>query len=144
MEIYDAIDKLVDISKEKLSHLKELTLVCQGISLDIVKGDYEIINNHNTNRFELEILLSKLDLEFCDIMEELDKKGIDSFDKIDPMVYPNIKKLRNVVSEILEYEEKLSAIKLRNNQIMSDIERDSRYKNGKAVEAYKKQKLNKM
>lgn len=144
MGIYDAIGKLIDISEEKLNALKDLEAVCESITLCLAKEDYESVDLHNNNRFDIEIQINGLDTEFYNVIIWLNNEGIDNFDKIDSMVYPNIKKLKKIVANILNYEEKLSIIKLKNNQLMSESTRDNtKAYHKKAIGAYKKQKLNK-
>lgn len=144
MGIYEAIEKLVTISQQKLKNLQQLTAVCENIHVDINESDHDKLSGHTKERFDVEMVISQLDLAFYRVVKELEIEGIDSFDKIDSLVYPNIKKLKPIVSDILIIEEKLSAIKLKNNQFLSSAERAKDYKIGKATKAYSKQKqLNK-
>ena len=143
MGINDAIEKLVTISDEKLGLLNNLVVIWERLSSDIIRCNQNNVTKYTNERFDMEVLISKLDLEFYRTMAELETFGINGFDKVDSIVYPNIKNLKTIVGDILEVEEKLSNIKLRNNQLLSNIERDSTTVSEKAISAYKKQKLNK-
>lgn len=103
MNANKAIDELIDISKEKYSLLTKYKNFTNSEKIHIRNSNIELLLDDINNKNDLQKKIDSLDLRFYAILKDLKNElKIDSFEKINPKLYPNVLSLQKVIKDIME------------------------------------------
>jgi len=119
MSIFEIIDELIEISKNKHRFL-QITL---GIEKNINKSIQSDIEENTVKQIELKDRYTKecdkLDVRFYTLFNELKSNlDVDTMDKISLEKYPQLKELKKIVGEILRVTEEIEIIDNKNAEIL--------------------------
>lgn len=120
----DKIDELISLSREKNQLINEMYNFTKGQKEEIKKEDMDNLNKILDNKDNLIKEINKLDRTFLTIFSQIKKdENIENIDELDVQLYPNLKELKDIVTEI---SSTLVAISLldeeNNNNIKKKIE----------------------
>lgn len=97
----DNIDKLISLSKEKKQLIDEMYNLTKTQKREIEKEDMDNLNNILDEKDKLIQKTNKIDVEFLTIFSQIKKdENIKNIDELDVELYPNLKALKEVVTEI--------------------------------------------
>ncbi len=113
------IDKLISLSKEKNQLINEMYGFTKAQKQEIEKED---INKLNTLLDEKDILIKKInqiDIEFLNIFSQIKKEEkVENIYDLDVKKYPNLKDLKDIVTEISSTLMAISLLDEENNKNM--------------------------
>lgn len=120
----DKIDELISLSREKNQLINEMYNFTKVQKEEIKKEDMDNLNKILDNKDNLIKEINKLDRTFLTIFSQIKKdENIENIDELDVQLYPNLKELKDIVTEI---SSTLVAISLldeeNNNNIKKKIE----------------------
>lgn len=116
----DMIRKLIEISDIKRYYLTDIIDLLKK-EVRIIQGDDYLVNYDILHeKFKMEEMVLKLDVEFVQTLDEIkDSEGITSLIELDKHTYPNLYDLKMVVEdisilegEIEEIQSKLKKLKI--------------------------------
>lgn len=115
----DNIDKLISLSKEKKQLINEMHNFTEAQKKEIEKEDMDNLNNILDEKDKLIQKINKIDIEFLTIFSQIKKdENIENIDELDAKLYPNLKELKEVVTDISSTLIALSLLDEENNKDM--------------------------
>ncbi|NLV75889.1 MAG: flagellar protein FlgN [Tissierellia bacterium] len=115
----EKIDKLISISEEKaklLEDMRQYTIVQKEY---IEEEDMDSLNENLDKIDDLIKQVDKLDLSFLNIFSQIKKdENVENIDELDLDKYPNLNKLKEIVTEISSTLMALSLLDKENNKNM--------------------------
>lgn len=115
----EKIDELISISEEKaklLENMRQYTIVQKEY---IEEEDMDSLNENLDKIDDLIKQVDKLDLSFLNIFSQIKKdENVENIDELDLDKYPNLNKLKEIVTEISSTLMALSLLDKENNKNM--------------------------
>jgi len=122
MSICDLINELIDVSYEKKNIMKNILETVKLERKFIELQNIEAISRQNDLKLKYMIEIEKLDMKFYSSYNKLKANlSIDSIEKINIEKYPQVKKLKEVVRDILILTQE---IKIADNQNILKLKGD--------------------
>mgnify|MGYP000937371614 CR=1 FL=1 len=113
------IDKLISLSKEKNQLINEMYGFTKTQEEEIKKEDMENLNEILDEKDNLIKKINKIDIEFLKVFSQIKKdEKIENISDLDPEKYPNLKELKDVVTEISSTLMTISLLDEENNKNM--------------------------
>lgn len=102
MDANISLNKLIEISQEKYSLLTKYEKYTNSEKIHIRSSNIELLLDDINNKNELQKKIDELDLKFYAILKDLKNElKIDSFDKINPKLYPDVLLLQKIIKDIM-------------------------------------------
>ncbi|WXR62330.1 hypothetical protein WG909_03605 [Peptostreptococcaceae bacterium AGR-M142] len=122
MDVNKGLDELIVISKEKHSLLLKYSKFTNSEKIHIRSSNIELLLNDINNKNDIQKKIDSLDLRFYSILKDLKKElKIDSFEKINPKLYPNVLILQKTIKDIMDI---LKGIKKEHESNKVDLKKD--------------------
>lgn len=113
----EKIDELITISREKYRLLEDMCKYTIDQKEYIEKEDMDGLNELLDKKDDLIKQIDKLDISFLNIFSQIKKEeSIENMDELDIEKYPNLKELKDVVTEISSTLMALSMLDKENNE----------------------------
>ncbi|MCF6461258.1 flagellar protein FlgN [Clostridium sp. Cult3] len=113
------INELISLSQEKAKLLKDMHQFTIGQKEYIEKEDMEGLNQLLDKKDNIIKQIDRLDVSFLNIFSQIKKEeAIESVDELDIEKYPNLKELKEIVTEISSTLMALSLLDEENNKVM--------------------------
>ena len=113
------IDKLISLSKEKNQLINEMYGFTKAQKQEIEKEDINNLNKILDEKDKLIKKINKIDIEFLNIFSQIKKEeGVENIYDLDVNKYPNLKDLKNIVTEISSTLMAISLLDEENNKNM--------------------------
>lgn len=114
-----SIDKLISLSKEKNQLINEIYGFTKAQKQEIEKEDINNLNKILDEKDKLIKKINKIDIEFLNIFSQIKKEeGVENIYDLDVNKYPNLKDLKNIVTEISSTLMAISLLDEENNKNM--------------------------
>ena len=115
----DNIDKLIALSKEKKQLIDEMFNFTKTLKSEIKKEDMDNLNYILDKKDKLIDNINKIDVEFLTIFSQIKKdENIENIDQLDVEAYPNLKELKDLVTDISSVLVAISLLDEDNNKNM--------------------------
>lgn len=115
----EKIDELISISQEKAKLLEDMRQYAVAQREYIEKEDMDGLNQILDDMDNLIKRIDKLDLSFLNIFSQIKKdENVENIDELDLDKYPNLNKLKEIVTEISSTLMALSLLDKENNKNM--------------------------
>lgn len=117
----DMIRKLIEISDIKRYYLTDIIDLLKK-EVRIIQGDDYLVNSDILHeKFKMEDMVLKLDMEFVDTLDEIkENEGITSLIELDKHTYPNLYDLKMVVEDISGLEGEIEEIQSKLKKLKID------------------------
>lgn len=115
----DNIDKLISLSKEKNQIINKMYSITKGQKEEIEKEDMENLNHILDEKDKLIEEINKIDIEFLTIFSQIkNTEGIEKIEELNVQLYPNLKELKEIVTDISSTLVAISLLDDENNENM--------------------------